>query len=36
VDQSHTCIATLGSRDPLHQMPTSFAAAVGVPLEFDS
>jgi chaperonin GroEL len=36
VDQSHTCIATLGSRDPLHQMPTSFVAAVGVPLEFDS
>ena len=36
VDQSHTCIATLGSRDPLHRMPTSFVAAVGVPLEFDS
>ena len=36
VDKSHTCIATLGSRDPLHRMPTSFVAAVGVPLEFDS
>src|SRR6202142_3131306 len=36
VDQNHTCIATLGSRDPLHRMPTSFVAAVGVPLEFDS
>jgi chaperonin GroEL len=36
VDQSHTCIATLGSRDPLHRMPTNFVAAAGVPLEFDS
>jgi chaperonin GroEL len=36
VDKTHTCIATLGSRDPLHRMPTSFVAAVGVPLEFDS
>jgi chaperonin GroEL len=36
VDKSHTCIATLGGRDPLHRMPTSFVAGVGVPLEFDS
>lgn len=36
VDQSHTCIATLGSSDSAHRMPTGFVAAVGVPLEFDS
>ena len=36
VDQSHTCIDTLGSGDPLHRVPTSFVATVGVPLEFDS
>jgi hypothetical protein len=36
VGQSHTCIDTLGSQDPLHRVPTSFVAAVGVPLEFDS
>jgi chaperonin GroEL (HSP60 family) len=36
VDKSHTCIVTLESRDPLQRMPTSFVAAVGVPLEFDS
>ena len=35
VGQSHTSIDTLG-QDPLHRVPTSFVAAVGVPLEFDS
>jgi hypothetical protein len=36
VDKSHTCIATLESRDPLQRMPMSFVAAAGVPPEFDS
>lgn len=36
VDKSHTCIATLGSRDPLHRMPMSLVAAADVPPEFDS
>ena len=36
VDQSHTCIDTLASRDPLHRTPANFVAAAGVPLEFDS
>jgi chaperonin GroEL len=35
VGQSHTSIDTLG-QDPLYRVPTSFVAAVGVPLEFDS
>ena len=36
VDKSHTCIATLESRDPLQRMPMSLVAAAGVPPEFDS
>jgi chaperonin GroEL len=36
VDQSHTCIAALGSRDPVQRIPTSLGAAAGVPREFDS
>jgi chaperonin GroEL len=36
VDKSHTCIATLGSRDPLCRIPMSLVAAAGVPPEFDS
>ena len=35
-DKSHTCIATLESRDPLQRMPMSLVAAAGVPPEFDS
>jgi chaperonin GroEL (HSP60 family) len=36
VDQSHTCIATLRSRDPLQRIPMSLVAAAGVPRGFDS
>jgi chaperonin GroEL len=36
VDKSHTRIATFESRDPLQRMPISFAAAAGIPPEFDS
>ena len=36
VGQSHTCIATLQSRDPLQRMPINLLAAAGVPPEFDS
>jgi chaperonin GroEL len=36
VGQSHTCIATLQSRDPLQRMPINLVTAAGVPPEFDS
>ena len=36
VDKSHTCIATLESRDPMQRMPMSLIAAAGVPPELDS
>src|ERR1700677_4063849 len=36
VDKSHTCIATLESRDPLQRMPMSLVATACVPPEFDS
>jgi chaperonin GroEL len=36
VDKSHTCIATLESRDPQQRTPMSLVAAAGVPHDFDS
>jgi chaperonin GroEL len=36
VDKSHTCIATLESRDPPQRMPMSLAAAADVRPDFDS
>jgi chaperonin GroEL (HSP60 family) len=36
VDNGHTCIATLKSRDPLQRMPMSLVAIACVPPELDS
>jgi chaperonin GroEL len=36
VDNGHTCIAALESRDPLQRMPMSLVATACVPPEFDS
>ena len=36
VDKSHTCLAALERRDPVHRVPMISVAAAGVPPEFDS